>query len=101
MAIVASPSKICIDVIKLQIRTGNAEHIDAELMVPVDVVGLIFLWWDHPDVASVKAPSCRWKSCNFIEFTRKFGTIIGPFNDVILQTNDAVSHAVDDPADSG
>lgn len=96
MAVVASSSKVWVYIEKLQIGTGHSKHIDAKRVVSVNVVGLILLWWDHPDVTSINA-TCSWgESTNLEEVTCKFGAIVWPFDHLVLQGHDAVGHTMDD-----
>ena len=99
MAVVATSSKVSVDVVESQIWTGHPKHIDAELMVSIDVVGLILLRWNHSYVTPINASGCWGEPGNLEEIAREFWAIIRPFNDVILQTDDAVGHTVDDPTD--
>ena len=58
MAVVATSSKVRVYAEESQIRTGHPKHINAELVVTVDVVRLILLRWNHSYVTPVDASGC-------------------------------------------
>ena len=85
MCIMASSTKIGIDVVEAQVRPIHSQHVDRKVMMAVEIVNLLIWGGHHPDVGSIQAACGGWKSSQFEKLVCEVLAVFRPPNDLILQ----------------